>query len=129
KMRFDPDSVRAFEHAGWQHAAAEYDATFRRATTPFVDALLDAAAVGAGKHVLDLCCGTGLVTAAAARRGARVTGLDFSSAMLAEARKANPQLQFEEGDAEALPHADASFDAVVSNFGVHHVPRPGKAIA
>src|SRR5438067_13079017 len=86
KMRFDPDSVRAFEHAGWQHAAAEYDATFRRATTPFVDALLDAAAVGAGKHVLDLCCGTGLVTAAAARRGARVTGLDFSSAMLAEAR-------------------------------------------
>src|ERR1700704_2832355 len=128
-MSFDPEMVRAFEHAGWQQAAAAYDATFARATAPFVEALLDAAEVGAGTKVLDVCCGTGIVTAAAARRGAHPVGLGFSAAMLNQARQAYPQLQFDQGDAEALPFTDRSFDAVVSNFGVHHVPDLGKAIA
>jgi SAM-dependent methyltransferase len=128
-MSFDPDAIRAFEHAGWQRAAAEYDATFARASAPFVDGLLDAAGASPGMRVLDLCCGTGVLTAAAAERGAEVIGLDFSSAMLAEARRRHPHLRFEEGDAEALPWADASFDAVVSNFGIHHVPRPERAVA
>src|SRR5207248_10135459 len=79
--------------------------------------------------VLDVCCGTGIVTAAAAARGAYATGLDFSPAMLREARRAHPPLPFDEGDAEALPYPAASFDAVVSNFGVHHVPRPERALA
>jgi SAM-dependent methyltransferase len=125
---FDPDAVRAFEHAGWQQAAAQYDATFARATAPFVEALLDAAGVTAGAKVLDVCCGAGIVTAAAAQRDAHSVGLDFSAAMLNQARQAHPHLQFDEGDAEALPYADRSFDAVVSNFGVHHVPTPEKAI-
>jgi ubiquinone/menaquinone biosynthesis C-methylase UbiE len=126
---FDPDRVRAFEHAGWQQAAAEYDATFARASAPFVEALLDAACVEEGMRVLDLCCGTGVVTGAAAARGAVATGVDFSAAMLAEARRAHQQLRFDEGDAEALPYCDRSFDAVVANFGVHHVPRPKRALA
>src|SRR5260221_12081280 len=87
EMSFDPETVRAFEHAGWQQAAAGYDATFARATAQFAEVLLDAAGVADGARVLDLCCGTGLVTAAAARRRAVPTGLDFSSAMLAEARR------------------------------------------
>ena len=128
-MSFDPETVRAFEHAGWQQAAAAYDATFARATAPFVEALLDAAGVTAGTKVLDVCCGTGLVTASATLRCARTVGLDFSPAMLNQARHAHPELQFDEGDAEALPHANGSFDAVVSNFGVHHVPHPDKALA
>ena len=127
-MDFDPESVRAFEHAGWQKAAAGYDATFARATAQFAEVLLDAAGVAAGARVLDLCCGTGLVTAAVARRGAVPTGLDFSSAMLAEARRAHPDLRFDEGEAEALPYLDRSFDAVVANLGIHHVPRPDKAV-
>lgn len=126
---FDPESVRAFEHAGWQQVAGEYDATFARASEPYAGALLDAAGVGAGFRVLDLCCGTGVVTGAAVRRGAVPTGVDFSPAMLAEARRAHPQPRYDEGDAEALPYPDHSFDAVVSNFGVHHVPRPTRAIA
>lgn len=128
-MNFDPEAVRAFEHAGWQRAAAGYDATFARATAGFVEALLDAAQVSAGMRVLDLCCGTGVGAAAAAERGAAVTGLDFSAAMLAEARRANPLLAFDEGDIEALPYRDGSFDAVIDNFGIHHAPYPARAVA
>src|SRR5437763_14914707 len=97
-MSFDPEAVRAFEHAGWQRTAAEYNGTFAPATAAFVEALLDAAAISAGIRVLDVCCGTGVLTAAAASRGAAVTGLDFSAAMLAEARRAYPQLAFDQGD-------------------------------
>jgi SAM-dependent methyltransferase len=128
-MNFDPDAVRAFEHTGWENAAAAYRTTFAAASGEFVGALLDAADVTVGTALLDLCCGPGIVTGIASRRGAAASGLDFSAAMLTEARAANPSLCFHEGDAEAMPLADASFDAVVSNFGVHHVPRPQRALA
>jgi SAM-dependent methyltransferase len=128
-MPFDPDSVREFERAGWNRAAAGYETSFATATRQFIDPLLDAAAIDAGQRVLDLCCGPGFVGAAAVSRGASVTGLDFSTAMLAEARARFPVIAFDQGDAEALPYDNGSFDAVVSNFGIHHVPRPALAIA
>jgi ubiquinone/menaquinone biosynthesis C-methylase UbiE len=128
-MSFDPQAVRAFEHAGWQQAASGYGATFARATCGFVDDLLDAAQVGAGMQVLDLACGPGLVAGAARLRGAMPTGLDFAAAMIGLARATHPEIRSEEGDAEALPFADASFDAVISNFGVHHVPDPVRALS
>ena len=133
-MSFDPQAVRAFEHAGWQQAAGHYAATFAQATAGFVDALLDAARIqpgartGSAAPVLDLACGSGVVSAAVAGRGARPVGLDFAAAMLAIARAAHPAIRFEEGDAEALPFADAWFDAAVSNFGVHHFPDPVRAL-
>jgi SAM-dependent methyltransferase len=127
-MTFDPEAVRAFEHAGWQRAAAHYAATFAHATAGFVGGLLDAARVGAGLRVLDLACGPGVVAAAAAECGALPVGVDFSAAMIALARAKHPGIRFEEGDAEALPFADGSFDAVVANFGVHHVAEPAKAV-
>jgi SAM-dependent methyltransferase len=128
-MSFNPDAIRAFEHAGWEKAAAEYGATFARASGEFVGALLDAAQVGPGMHVLDLCCGSGLVALAAARRGAPASGLDFSPKMLELARAAGTSLCFFEGDAEQMPFGDAEYQAVVSNFGIHHVPRPRRAAA
>jgi SAM-dependent methyltransferase len=127
-MTFDPQAIRAFEHAGWQRAAEHYTASFAHATAGFVGDLLDAARVGAGTRVLDLACGPGLVVAAAAERGALPVGLDFSAAMIALACADHPGFSFREGDAEALPFADGSFDAVVSNFGVHHVAEPVKAV-
>jgi SAM-dependent methyltransferase len=127
-MTFDPQAVRAFEHAGWQQAAAHYASTFARATRGFIDDLLDAAQIGAAMHVLDLACGPGDVAAAAAGRGALPVGLDFSSAMIELARAGHRGIRFEEGDAEALPFANKSFDAVVANFGVHHVPEPIRAL-
>ena len=128
-MPFDPESVRAFEHARWQRAAPAYGGSFAGATRPFAEALLDAAAVRAGTRVLDLACGPGVVTGAAAQRGAVTCGLDFSPAMLDVARAAHPSVEFVEGDAEAPPLPDAAFQAVVSNFGIHHVPRPALALA
>ncbi|MFZ2006517.1 MAG: methyltransferase domain-containing protein [Stellaceae bacterium] len=127
-MSFDPEAMRAFEHAGWQKAASQYQATFAAATGEFVEALLDAAGVEPGTRVLDLCCGTGLVAGAAVGRGAAAVGLDFSPAMLAVARAEHPSLDFVEGDAETTGLAAASFDAVVSSFGIHHVPRPDRAM-
>jgi ubiquinone/menaquinone biosynthesis C-methylase UbiE len=127
-VTFDPQTVRAFEHAGWQRAATHFAATFAHATRGFIYDLLEAACVGAGMRVLDLACGPGFVSAAAAERGAQPVGLDFSSAMVGLARAGYPSIRFEEGDAEALPFADGSFDAVIGNFGIHHVPDPVRAL-
>jgi len=74
--------------------------------------------------MLDIACGPGFVASKGKARGALATGVDFSPAMLAMARSLNATLRFDEANAEALPYADASFDAVVANFGIHHVPRP-----
>jgi len=125
----DPEAIRAFEHARWERAASGYAASFGVATRLFCEALLDAAGVRAGTEVLDLACGPGVVVGRAAARGAVVCGLDFSAAMLAEARATHPSAQFVHGDAETVPLPDARFDAVVSNFGLHHVPRPALALA
>src|ERR1043166_1871342 len=128
-MDSDPHGIRAFEHAIWQRVAADYGDTFAAATRGFIKPLLDAAGVGARTRVLDVCCGPGLAAGAAVARGATVAGVDFSAAMLGIARVAQPRIEFSQGDAEALPHADACFDAVVANFGVHHVPNPVAALA
>ncbi len=127
-MSFEPESVRAFEHTGWQRAAGAYQDTFAHATAPFVAPLLDAAGVAAGTRLLDVACGPGYVAAAAAARGAAASGLDFSSAMVGVARAMHPAIAVTEGDAEALPLPDGGFDAALSNFGIHHVPRPEQAL-
>lgn len=75
-----------------------------------------------GDRVLDAACGTGDFAVADAEAGAaRVTGLDFSTAMLARARRKAPQLEWVEGDLLALPFADGTFDAATVGFGVRNV--------
>ncbi len=127
-MAFDPEAVRAFEYMRWQEAASVYETTFASATKPFIAPLLNAAAVAPGMRVLDIACGPGFVASAAVTRGSVARGLDFSPAMLAVAKAREPEATFDTGDAESLPYADAIFDAVVANFGVHHVPRPHLAL-
>jgi SAM-dependent methyltransferase len=127
-MTLDPEAIRRFEYSRWQRAADAYGSTFAGATRPFIDALLDAARVARDVRMLDIACGPGFVASRAATRGADATGVDFSPAMLAVAESRNEPISFDRGDAEALPYADGEFDAVVSNFGIHHVPRPPLAL-
>jgi SAM-dependent methyltransferase len=80
-----------------------------------------AAGVGPGQRVLDIACGTGVLALAAAERVGRegaVVGLDRNPDMLGVARRKSERVEWREGRAESLPFADASFDAVASQFGL-----------
>jgi SAM-dependent methyltransferase len=79
--------------------------------------------------LLDVACGPGHCAAAAAARGAVPLGLDAAVGMVAVARGRYPESEFQQGDAERLSFADASFDAVVAGFVVNHLPRPESALA
>src|SRR4051794_30769181 len=125
----DPTGFKAFEAEGWTRKAASYDRLTGRATARLVEPLLDAAGVQSGTRVLDVACGPGRCAAAAAARGAVPLGLDAAEGMVAVARSHYPELEFLQGDAERLPFADASFDAVVAGFVVNHLPRPERALA
>jgi len=80
--------------------------------------------------VLDVGCGTGLMSATLARTGRRVTAVDLSAAMIATARRRyGLAADFIEADAEDLPFDDDAFDAVVNLISFHHYPDPGRAVA
>lgn len=95
--------------------------------------LVHYAGIRAGERVLDVACGTGVVGLTAARRGALVSGLDLTPELLTRAREnariAGVEIEFVEGDCESLPFADASFDAVLSQFGHIFAPRSDVALA
>jgi len=125
----DPaDAFHHFEHQGWERAAAAYPGTFGELTAQLAAPLLDAAQISAGARVLDVATGPGYVAGLAAGRGARVIGIDFSPAMIAEARVRHPDIDFREGDAEHLDLPDTSVDAAVMAFGLLHLARPEAAL-
>lgn len=87
----------------------------------WAEPVLDAARVGSGQKVLDVACGTGILARTAAQRVGQegaVTGLDPSPGMLAVAEQINAAVEWRQGTAESLPFADASFETVVSQFGL-----------
>ena len=88
---------------------------------PIHDRVVDALALEPGMRVLDVAYGTGAVAIRAARAAADVVGIDISADQLDKARRAaiteGLSIQFDEGDAQELPYANAEFDAVASSFG------------
>lgn len=90
------------------------------------EALCEAVDIRSGSRVLDVCAGNGNASLAAARRFADVTSTDYVPALLADGgrRAAADRLTitFKEADVEALPFSDASFDTVLSTFGVMFAP-------
>jgi SAM-dependent methyltransferase len=117
---------------------AKYKAAQREAWSSFLPVevittipaakLVKFAQVRPGQRLLDVACGTGVVAVTAARRGAKVSGLDLSPVLLERAQHnasvAAVDIDFIEGDAEALPYPDGSFDVVVSQYGHIFAPRP-----
>lgn len=124
----DSVAFQRFEQAGWERKARGYHVFYAPIAGYVVDPLLDAARVGAGVRTLDIGSGPGYVAARAAERGAQVVGLDFSQAMVHLARELHPGLRFEVGDAQNAPFPPCSFDAVVGNFVLHHLPEQAHAL-
>src|SRR5512147_586858 len=95
--------------------------------------LCETADIQAGWRVLDVATGSGNAAIAAARRGCEVVGIDFVPALLQRGRiraaSEHLDVEFLEGDAEDLPFPDASFDAVISVYGVMFAPDHHRAAA
>ena len=130
-------------HSGFQDAASydglseAFDRFSEKFSTPLARRLLDAAQVGPADRVLDVGTGTGVVALLAAARvapEARVVGIDISEEMLATARAKAARLpqadriELRRMDVQAMDLPDASFDAVVSLFAIHHLPDPPVAL-
>ncbi len=81
---------------------------------------VDLARVGPGSHALDVATGTGDLAIELASRGADVVGSDFSAGMLERARVKSSAVRWEQGNAQALTYADASFDACTVGFGARN---------
>jgi SAM-dependent methyltransferase/DNA-binding transcriptional MerR regulator len=120
------------EAAHWVIHQAAYD----RMLAPFVDMVLDAAALGPGDRVLDVGCGCGATTRAAAKAAPSGTavGVDLSAPMLARARAdaeaaGLANARFEQTDAQIHPFEEATFDAVISRFGIMFFTDPVAAFA
>jgi ubiquinone/menaquinone biosynthesis C-methylase UbiE len=126
----DFSAFREMEIRGWSDAtrASNYVDQFAAASDQAIGPLLNAVGATAGLKALDLCCGQGNVSHALAARGCKVTGVDFSPAMLEMARHGVPDATFIEADAQNLPFNDAKFDLVVSNLGICHVPDQPRAL-
>jgi len=119
------------QRATW--ALGEYD-RIADGLTISTDQTLRVAKIRPGERVLDLATGTGITAIAARERGANVTGVDLTPELLAVARKTAQDegfgdIDFREGDAEALRFADASFDVVLSTCGHMFAPDQPKVAA
>jgi len=128
---------RRIQRYGWDLAADRYESLWQGPLAAAQASLLDAAALQLGERVLDVACGTGLVSfAAAARVGAegQVLGVDLSARMIETARARAALVgcahaTFERIDAEALDLPDAGFDVALCALGLMYLPDADRAIA
>mgnify|MGYP001570749132 CR=1 FL=1 len=115
---------KAKQRQAWSHFAP-----LEAITTIPAARLVAFTGIRAGDRVLDVGCGTGVAAITARRMGAKVTGLDLTPELLTRAKEnatiaGFPDMQWKEGDAEALPFTDGEFDAVISQYGHMFAPRP-----
>lgn len=126
----EPHNMRAA--AVWSSGGAAYD-EISRAISDAIEHCVRRLDPRPGERVLDVATGTGWTSRRVAEMGARVTGVDIAADLLdaarAKARQLGLEVEYQLGDAERLPFADASFDGVISTFGVMFVARPEAAAA
>jgi SAM-dependent methyltransferase len=134
-----PVTPNSADTSGWQlggNAPLAYDTyivdTFMRG---YSRRLVEAAAVEAGSNVLDVACGTGVVTRLAADKAGtegRVVGFDLNAGMLARARASQenaPTIVWEEGSVTDMPFGDTSFDRILCQHGLQFFPDKPAALA
>jgi SAM-dependent methyltransferase len=133
----DAQLQRRIQRYGWDRAVAHYEASWSAQLKPAQDLLLTRAALQPGERVLELACGTGLVTFPAADAvgpGGLVVATDLSEKMVAftaaeAARRGLPQVRCQRMGAESLDFPDASFDVVLCALGLMYVPEVATALA
>jgi SAM-dependent methyltransferase len=127
---------RRVQRYGWDLAAASYEPLWQASLAGAQAALLESAALARGERVLDLCCGTGLVTLPAAHqvgRSGQVMGVDIAERMV-EALRARaataglPQVLAVRMDAEQLALPSASMDVALCALGLMYLPDPAQAM-
>ena len=112
----------------WGAAARDWAELAEPVQAPFFEAALDALGVAGGTRLLDAGCGAGLALVLAAERGATISGLDASAGLLEVARERLPKADLREGELEALPYANDSFDAVTAFNSVQYASDPTAAL-
>jgi len=128
---------RRVQRYGWDKASGSYEQAWREQLQPAQERLLAMAALQPGERVIDVACGTGLVTFDAARAvgaSGSVVGTDLSQEMIDRAsalagERGIAHAAFARMDAEALTVPDQSFDAWLCGLGLMYVPDPPRALA
>ena len=123
------EAFAKFEHEGWQRVAGKYDSVWASSTRQFIPPLLDAAEVTGNM----LCSRRWLWPRLCRGRGGR-TGRNIARPRFFQGNGRNrtkkfPHIEFREGDAQNLPFTDATFDRVLANFALLHLPDPERACA
>ncbi|OPY03458.1 MAG: putative methyltransferase YcgJ [Syntrophorhabdus sp. PtaB.Bin047] len=133
---FDPVEYKVIERQVYSMTASGYDEYGCKVFEDLAQPLLDAASLLPGQHILDVACGPGIPSLTAASLvapGGVVTGIDLAPGMLDIAKKKAEEkgisnVVFREGDAEALPFPDDSFDVVLCSHGLVHMTDRMKAL-
>lgn len=131
-----PALQRRVQRYGWDYSSPYYQEGWERQLQPAQEKLLRKVDLQHGEKVLDISCGTGLVTFPMAKtvgEQGQVIGIDFSEGMIEKAekisgRKGIENVIFKHMDAEELDFSDASFDVAVNSLGLMYYPNPDKAI-
>src|SRR4051812_30049835 len=115
----DIETIKLHQKATWE--SGDFGEVAKH-LVPIAEEFMSRIELRPGMKVLDAACGTGNLAIIAARRGCQTSGLDIASNLIAQAheraRMEGLRVDFTEGDAEAMPYPDASFDVVASMYGV-----------
>jgi ubiquinone/menaquinone biosynthesis C-methylase UbiE len=132
----DPQLQRRVQRYGWDRAVVAYEHGWRAQLEPAHVLMLNVLTLRPGDRVLDIACGTGLVSlrmAEAVDKEGVVVGTDISGEMVGAARRIAAErgvgnARFERSDAEALPFESGFFDAAACALGLMYVPDPVRAL-